>query len=210
MIVNITEPGLVSDEASRAGVLSLSGEIDESQLITQLRLSNGDTLSLPTELLLQKVRGSQLTVRVPHETSQSPDEQVVPIVEERLNVAKRTVSTGVIQIIRRLEEYSETVETPLTSITFEISRQAVNRLVSERPAPREEGETTIYSVVEERVVLATELILKEEIRVTRRETVTNDRQVVTLYRDHVDVKRSSAKDAVSQQDLSSLEQKAAL
>lgn len=214
MIVNDSERGHVV-KGVKAGVLSVSGEIDQSQLLTQLHLSNGDTLTLPTELLLEKVKRSARPEQVlsdpsRFDPSQFLDQQVVPIVEERLDVAKRVVATGAIQIVRSSEEYSETVDTPLTTITFEVTRQVIDRLVSERPVPREEGETTIYSIVEERVVLATELILKEEVRVTRRETVTNDRQVITLHRDHIDVKRSTTEDAASQLMTPSLDQKAAL
>ncbi len=184
------ERTLTTEGGSRTGILFVSGEIDQHQVLTHLRLSNGDTLALPTELLLQKINRSTRPKQILDSPSEAMGDQVVPVVEERLKLAKRTVETGTVQLVRSSEAYSEAVEIPLTSVSFDVTRHQVNRLVSERPAPRQMGETTIYSIVEERVIVATELILKEEVHVTRRETVTSHQEVVTLRRDHVDVKRT--------------------
>ena len=43
----------------------------------------------------------------------------------------------------------------------------VDRVVPVVPEIRHEGETTIYPVMEERLVVTRELVLKEEVRVTR-------------------------------------------
>ncbi len=191
--VNISKQVPISEQENRAEVLSLSGELDQSRPITELRLSNGSSLSLPTRLLLQHLQVEAELKPAFVDEAHFGEERLLPIIEERLEVNKRSVTTGSVQLLRSTEEHTETVDIPLTSVTFEVTRQPVNRMVSERPVPRTDGETTVYSIVEERVVVSTELILKEEVHVTRRERVTNDQQLVTLRRDRLDISRSPAR-----------------
>lgn len=48
-----------------------------------------------------------------------------------------------------------------------VERVPKREVVKEAPAPRQEGSTTIYPLVEERLVVVKELVLREEICVTR-------------------------------------------
>jgi stress response protein YsnF len=50
----------------------------------------------------------------------------------------------------------------------DIRRVAVNRIVSEVPQSRQEGEVTIVPVVEEVLVVEKRLLLKEEIHIARK------------------------------------------
>ncbi len=52
--------------------------------------------------------------------------------------------------------------------------------------------TGTFPVVEERLVLTKELVLREEVRMTRRDTEKRDTRVVTLQRESVTVRRTSA------------------
>ena len=57
---------------------------------------------------------------------------------------------------------------------------------------RTEGDTTIIPVVEERLIVTKELVLKEEIRITRKHKVETYRDSVEFcVRKHVEVERKA-------------------
>ena len=117
---------------------------------------------------------------------------VVPIVEEQLTVGKRTVATGKVRLEKTVQEYQQALDEPLAVRTFDIERVVLNRVIDAVPEVRQEGDTTIYPLIEERLILTKELILKEELRVTKRDTEWRDTQVVTLRREHMTVERRPA------------------
>ena len=86
---------------------------------------------------------------------------VIPLLEEHVEVGKRVVDTGTLRLQKHTEERTETIEVPLTSVRWKVEHVAVNQVVTERPATRQEGETTVYPVVEERVTVLRELVLLE-------------------------------------------------
>ena len=59
------------------------------------------------------------------------------------------------------------------------------------PPVRQEGDTTVYSLVEEQLVLTKQLVLREELHVTRRDTERRDNRTVTLQRETIEVTRTS-------------------
>ncbi len=121
-----------------------------------------------------------------------PGTMVIPIVEERLEVGKRTVVSGKVLLEKHVHAYDEQLDVPLAVRTFDIERVVLNQPIEKSPEVREEGETTIYPIVEEQLVLTTQLVLKEELRVTRRDTERRDTRTVTLKRESITVTRTSA------------------
>jgi len=117
---------------------------------------------------------------------------MIPVIEEQLAVGKRTVVTGTVLLEKQTQEYHETLDVPLAVRTFDIERVVLNQPVDSAPAVRKEGDTTIYPVVEEQLVLTTQLVLKEEVRVTRRDTERRDTRTVTLKRESLTVTRKPA------------------
>ena len=118
----------------------------------------------------------------------------IPIVEERLIIEKRERITGTVSLQKRIEEYHETLDIPLAARTFDIERVVLNRPVETAPEVRQEGDTTIYSLVEEQLVITRQLILKEEVRVTRRDTEHRDTRDVILHREYLDITRRPVTD----------------
>lgn len=102
------------------------------------------------------------------------------------------VTTGTVRIEKRSEAYSEAVDVPLMVEIYEGHRVPFGTSLQEAPSIRQEGETTIYPVVEEQVVITTQLILREEIHVTRCKAEIQDKRVIALHRDKIDVSRVSA------------------
>ena len=74
----------------------------------------------------------------------------------------------------------------------EIERVAIDRQIDTAPEIRNEGETMIIPIVEERLVVEKRLFLREEIHVHRRRIVTQFRQNVTLRSQEVIVERRDA------------------
>ncbi len=170
-------------------LLTLSGTLDPNCSITELLLPNGRAVRLDTLLLTGE---DPFNTQTPLATGSTTDAtQVIPIVEERLLVGKQTTETGKVRLIKSVGEYQEALNEPLAIRTFDIERVAFNQAVDAAPQVRHEGDTTIYPVVEEQLILTKRLVLKEEVRVTQRDTERRDTQVVTLRREHIEVERET-------------------
>ncbi len=200
MVGSVT--GERSAEAGTTGqdnILVVAGDLDGARSYTELRMSNGQVLRLPTETLLSAADSSAdfQTNGLRSATSASDGASlVVPIVEEQITVGKRTVATGTLRLLKSVQEYEQALNEQLAVRTFDVERVVLNRQVDTAPEMRQEGETTIYPVVEERLILTKELILKEEVRVTKRDSVRQDNQVVTLRKEQVTVERHAAEPLV--------------
>ena len=164
-------------------VLTLSGTLDPNCSVTELLLPNGRAVRLDTLLLTGADPFDQAPPTEPGGT------QVIPIIEERLHVGKQTIETGRVRLIKSVDEYQETLDEPLAVRTFDVERVSFNQPVDVAPQVRHEGDTTIYPVVEEQLILTKRLVLKEEVRITQRDTERRDTQVVTLRREHLEIER---------------------
>jgi uncharacterized protein (TIGR02271 family) len=89
------------------------------------------------------------------------------------------------------------VEQPLESMEVEVERIAIDREIDTAPEIRNDGDTMIIPIVEERLVVEKRLFLLEEVHVHRRRVVTQFRQNVTLRSQEVVVER---RDAASDRD----------
>ena len=114
---------------------------------------------------------------------------IIPLMEEQLEVGKRVVSTGTVRLRKHTEERAETIEVPLTSVQWQVEHVPVNQVVREAPAIRQEGETTVYPVVEERVTIFRELVLTEEVRVTRSVATRTEVSNHVLRREQIEEER---------------------
>ena len=117
-------------------------------------------------------------------------EVVVPVIVEELEVRTRTVeSGGAVRLRKLVHEDTVTVDEPLSSQTWEIERVAVGRPVEGDVPVRHEGDTMIVPVLEERLVTRRQLVLVEEIRLTRRTHTYREPRTVTLRREEVVAER---------------------
>ena len=116
------------------------------------------------------------------------DRLVVQVREEVLQATTSEVEVGTVRIEKRVEivPFETTVDAMMDDVT--IKRVEVNRQVASAPVPRHEGDTLVIPVVEEVIVTEKRLMLREEIRVTRRRvakpvTVREDvrREVVEIH-----------------------------
>ena len=99
---------------------------------------------------------------------------------DRLALARRTRETAIVRAARTTTVRDEDVQEPLTREEIVVERVPVNRTVDAVPEARQEGDTMVYPVVEEIVVLERRLVLKEEVRVRRVRTTQMYIETVSL------------------------------
>lgn len=114
---------------------------------------------------------------------------VVPVIEERIQIGKEIVETGRVRIAKTVREEEQTVDIPLLSEEFNVERVAVNEYIDAAPAVRYEGDTTIFPVVKEVLVIEKKLVLVEEVHITKRQVTITDTQQVTVRKEDITVER---------------------
>jgi uncharacterized protein (TIGR02271 family) len=108
----------------------------------------------------------------------------VPIVEEQIEVGLREIVAERAVINKHIEEL---VDLPLLSENYRVERIPINLTVDSLPSVRCVGNITIIPVVEEVAVVKKQLVLREELRITRIRTELRCPQRVSLKRERVDV-----------------------
>ena len=126
-----------------------------------------------------------------------PDEQPIPLAEERLRVEKREVERGRVVVRKRVEAREELAEAVLQREELSVERVPLGVPVDAPPPVREEGDVLIVPVLEERLVVQTRLILKEELRVTRHRRAETFREPVRLRAERAEVVREPGRDPVT-------------
>ena len=165
-------------------MLLVLGNLNTTEAVTELQFADGRILHVPTAMLEAE--------QAPESTGSTPSQEagmLVPLVEEQLKVTKRTVATGKVRLEKKVEAYDVTFDEPLAVSTWKVERVPLGQVVATAPPVRQEGQVTIYPLVEERMVLTKELILVEEIRVTREISERRNPQTVTLRREHLNIER---------------------
>jgi uncharacterized protein (TIGR02271 family) len=155
-----------------------------------LHLEGGERVMVPASMLTRRGDGTpflpltraQLDQGSRPSTGESgaADELVVPVVEERLEVGKRQWETGGVRVHVGVRQREEVVDEPLVREEVHVERVPINRPVDGVPGVRQEGGVTIVPVVEEVLVVQKRLMLKEEVRITKRRFEAHEPQKVVL------------------------------
>jgi uncharacterized protein (TIGR02271 family) len=114
----------------------------------------------------------------------------VPLYFEEVSVAARKVERDTVRVHVQTTTREQPVDEPLTHERIEIERVAIGRPVDAVPPVRQEGDTTVFSVVEEVVVVERRLILKEEVHLRRVQTTERHRESVTLREQEAVIERT--------------------
>jgi uncharacterized protein (TIGR02271 family) len=123
---------------------------------------------------------------------EQPGQIVLPLLEESIDVSRRKIDTGVVQVATVTRTSNVLVEEELNHERVEIERIAIGRIVDSAPPVREEGDTTIIPVVEEVLIVEKRLILKEEIHLRRVSVKETHRETVTLRQQEAVVSRKAS------------------
>ena len=155
-----------------------------------LRLAGGARVVLPPSLVERRPDGSYRAAVSFAELA--ADREVLREVEERVSV--RTVERERSRVVARTvtDEVVEPVEAGGWRETVEVERVPVGREVDAAEPVRREGDVTIIPVYEEVLVVRTQLVLREEVRLTTRREPVPGPASVALRRQRVEVERLPA------------------
>lgn len=118
------------------------------------------------------------------------DGLVIPVIEETVSVSRRRVDTGRAVRVRKLvHEDAVTVDGACTVDQVQVERVAVDRVLDGPVGMRHEGDVMVIPVVRERLVTVKQLVLVEELRITRSSRIQPSAVPVTLRREEVVVER---------------------
>ena len=112
--------------------------------------------------------------------TETADEKLLLLHSERLAVSRRVIETAVVRATRTTSTRDEPIDEPVSRDEVQIERVPVGRIVGTMPLPRQEGDTTVYPVVEEIVVIERRLLLKEEVRVSLVRSTARHTETVSL------------------------------
>ncbi len=156
---------------------------------TLVRLEDGRRLLVPQEMLQVQADGSYfLSLDLSEEETQrwleaaqgQAEILVIPVAREELQVRKRQESTGGVRVSKQVHAREEQVDAGGYHDEVEVERVTVNRPLDEPLRPYSEGDTLVIPLMEEVLVVEKRLVLREEVRITRRRTPTGGPVTVTL------------------------------
>ncbi|RYF47791.1 MAG: DUF2382 domain-containing protein, partial [Cytophagaceae bacterium] len=116
----------------------------------------------------------------------------IPVIEEQLQVNRQAIETGKVILTKTVQEHDVPVSLPASNDNYVVERVAIDRYVDAPPATRQEGNTTIYSVLREVSVVQTRLLLVEEIHITLHHTEATESTMVRLRSESVEVQRTTS------------------
>jgi len=124
-------------------------------------------------------------------TEQNKDETVeeivIPVVEERVVVGKRTFEGRTVQVTSRPVVRSQTISEPVIQERVSVERVPVGQVIDAVPDIREEGDLTVIPVVEEQIVVTRQLVLTEEIHLRRIRTEQMEEHTVELLGTEIEI-----------------------
>ena len=117
-------------------------------------------------------------------------ELVLPLHAETLQVSKQRAKTRV-QVSRTTVSREQVVDELLQHERVMIECVPIGRIVDAVPPMRQEGDVTVFPVVEETVVVERRLVLKEEVRIRRVKETTRHEETVVLREQHMSIAREA-------------------
>jgi uncharacterized protein (TIGR02271 family) len=128
------------------------------------------------------------------EKEQVASEMILPLIAEELEISKRLKETGRLRISKRVNSTASIVDEQLRNEHYEVKRVPVNQTLDTPVQPRQEGDTLIFPVLEEVLVVEKRLVLVEELHITRKLEEKRERREVELRKEEIDVERLNTQD----------------
>lgn len=189
---NLLNARVMDAGGNQASVVSVQQNDGEPQAWVQLE--GGTQVLVPISLLTPDADGVYrlpFTFNIPAESRQ-PMQMTFPVMEEEVHVAKRVIDTGGgVRIHKTVTEREQVLDQPLLRDRLVVEHVPIGRVVAESDPPqmRYEGDTLVVPVLEEVLVVRKQLLLKEEVRITRRREEVHLPETVLLRSEHVAAER---------------------
>lgn len=148
----------------RGTVKRTSRFLDKREFNT-VKLSNGKEITVPSASLEPQQDGSFYLQDGQAHSGAQPEDSV------------RTSSTDTAQ------RDDASIDASLFKEDIDVQRVPVNRVLDRPAETRVEDGVTIIPVMEERLKVEKQLILREEIRIVKKRTTVRDRRVISLEKD---------------------------
>lgn len=177
-------------EGRRGSVRSLSADAERMEV----RFDDGEALIVPRSQIRQTADGAYRFERAFAALLEGARTGAVvfPVVEEEIAIAKRTVERERVRVSTHVSVREELVDVPLVQEEINVVRVPVGRVVEAMEGPREEGDTLIFPVYDEVLVVEKRLVLREEVRLKKSRREQHEEQRVSLRREEVQIDRTSA------------------
>lgn len=184
---------VVDADGHQAAVVSIQQAHGEHDAQAWVRLDDGAQVLVPLNFLAPQDDGAyRLPFTFNPSAAQRPVQMTFPVMEEELQVSKRTVDTGRgVRIHKTVSEREQVLDQPLLREQLVVEHVPVGRVVPESDPPqmRYEGNTLVVPVLEEVLVVQKQLLLKEEVHITRRQHHEPAPRTVSLRAEQVTVER---------------------
>ena len=123
-------------------------------------------------------------------TPEDDDAIRVQLASEQAVVVKDEVETSRVRVTTHVDEREELIRAALRHEDVLVERVAIGRVVDVAPELRMEADVLVYPVMEEVLVVEKRLVLKEELRISRRSSIETVERPVTLRSERVEVSRT--------------------
>ncbi len=173
----VADPSVVTDPLAVAGYSE--GTIAQSATVQPGGVQPGATLATSSTMLA--------------------DSEVIPVLRETVRITKREVETGRVVVHKTVAERDEAVEMLLKRTDVSVERIPVNRVVTEAPGSRQDGDTLIIPILEEVLVVEKRLILKEELHIRKDNSERTVHETVRLRSEEVRIEQTHGDQAHTDQ-----------
>jgi uncharacterized protein (TIGR02271 family) len=193
--VNSNTPHRLETKDKKRGVVQIERAKDDLAL---LQMENGQQVWAPIDLLQERSDGSYYLPLDLDMISELPDAgtgtnreviRIVPIVQEELVVDQQKRETGKVRVHKEVKTREETIDEPgyIEELVFE--RVPMNKVIDSPRTARYEGKTLVIPLIEEEIVVQKRLVLREELRVTKKRREVRNKQNVVLRKEEVTIDR---------------------
>jgi uncharacterized protein (TIGR02271 family) len=122
----------------------------------------------------------------------------VTILQEELDVQKQTKVTGVVRLNKTVRTVEAAVDEDLISTSISVEHVPINKYVDDVVSTRQEGDTTIIPIMEEVLIVTKQLVLKEEIRITKHRQQSHYHETVPLRAEEAHIQRLNPDETAAQ------------
>jgi len=178
------------------GVYVWLGQSDEPTLIPLTEIKSVRSMEDVNRLATHQLPGEEGEYLSDDATAllEREGEIRIPLAAERLNIGKRAVNLGELRIHKRVEQVEEVQLVPVVHDELVVERVAMNQPLSAPLEPRIEGDQLIIPIMKEVLVVQRQLVLVEEVRVSKR-YVTEEHEVrEPVRRERIELEEATAQD----------------
>lgn len=186
---------VVIDQDGERGVISAHNPQEQTYQVEH----EGRTFIVPVNLLVALGQSyfslpTSFQTLARHETVEGQEALVIPVVEESLVLRKQTLERGAVRVHMTVGEREVVVDEPLAEDRVTVERVAINQPIDKPVRPRVEGDTTIIPVMKEVLLVRKQLMLVEEVRLTKTRVEVRQPQTVILRTEEAHVERVDSLD----------------